>query len=104
MRKYVPLLKYLRRQGEPEMVLSFEQIEAIVGASLPASAYSASWWASEKLGFWTAHDPGLPLNQPEIVASLLPGGDRVRFRRVRARSGGNVHDVKPMPELRAGDA
>jgi len=81
MRKYVPLLKYLRRHAVPELVLSFEQIEAIVGASLPASAYTASWWASEKLGLWHAPDPAHRRAEPEIVASLLPGGGRVRFRR-----------------------
>lgn len=81
MRKYVPLLKYLRRQPAPELVLSFEQIEQIVGASLPASAYSASWWSSEKLGFLAPQAAAPRSSYPEIVANLLPGANRVRFRR-----------------------
>lgn len=84
MRKYVPLLKYLRRQPSPELVLSFEQIEEIVGDSLPASAYSASWWSSEKLGFWAPKVSAQNSPYAEIVANLVPGANRVRFRRLPA--------------------
>lgn len=98
MNKYTPLLDYLRQQPGTDLVLSFEQIEEIVGGSLPASAYSASWWASEKLGFWAARHPGHPWAHPEIVASLLPGSDQVRFRRVAAtRVAADVPRGRPAP-------
>ena len=46
--KYYPLHEYLRplSQGEP-ITLSFDRIEAIIGASLPPSARaSRAWWAN----------------------------------------------------------
>lgn len=51
--KYTPLEKYLRdiSENQREVTLTFEQIERIINAKLPASAneYSA-WWANEKEG------------------------------------------------------
>jgi hypothetical protein len=48
MRKYEPLRAHLdRRNGRPEM-LSFEEIEAIIGAGLPKSAtVHRSFWAND---------------------------------------------------------
>ena len=48
LRKYQPLLSHLqRRRGRPEM-LSFEEIEAIIGADLPQSAVKhRSFWAND---------------------------------------------------------
>lgn len=48
MRKYAPLRKHLERQkGRPEL-LTFEDIEAILGAGLPASALrQSSFWAND---------------------------------------------------------
>ena len=46
--KYYPLHEYLRplNQGEP-ITLTFDQIEAIIDASLPYSArFSRAWWAN----------------------------------------------------------
>jgi hypothetical protein len=51
--KYTPLEVYL--QGLPasqrEITLSFEQIERILKAKLPPSAYQyQAWWANQKTG------------------------------------------------------
>jgi hypothetical protein len=51
--KYTPLEKYLA--GLPltqrEVTLSFEQIERILGKTLPSSAYNhQAWWANEVAG------------------------------------------------------
>ena len=46
--KYYPLYDYLRPLGQDEPIdLTFDQIEAIIGASLPRSARaSRAWWAN----------------------------------------------------------
>jgi hypothetical protein len=48
MAKYAPLESYLllADQSLDEIVLSFAQIEAIIGANLPPDAYnpSGTWW------------------------------------------------------------
>jgi hypothetical protein len=51
--KYTPLEKYLRGLpvNQREVVLSFEQIERIINAKLPPSAYGYhQWWENEKEG------------------------------------------------------
>ena len=51
--KYTPLENYLRDlpADQREVALSFEQIESIIKAKLPPSAYEyQQWWDSEKEG------------------------------------------------------
>jgi hypothetical protein len=51
--KYTPLENYLRGLpvNQREVILSFEQIERIINAKLPSSAYEyQAWWANEKEG------------------------------------------------------
>jgi DNA-binding transcriptional regulator YiaG len=44
--KYEPLYLYLRRSGKEELVLTFSEIEKMIGTSLPPSAYSRGWWSN----------------------------------------------------------
>ena len=51
--KYTPLENYLRElpDSQQETILSFDQIETVLKAKLPASAYNYwAWWANEKEG------------------------------------------------------
>jgi hypothetical protein len=79
---YDALRDYLKKQSLPEFVLSFEAIEEIIGASLPRAAQRASWWDSLR-------SPQEKMPQREAclaggyVATRLPDGERVRFRRMK---------------------
>lgn len=46
--KYVALKSYLQKSNQPIVKLTFEQIEKIVGNSLPnsASKHAESWWSN----------------------------------------------------------
>lgn len=46
--KYDPLRDYLRQRGEPEIVLSLEEIEDILGFELQSSAATPNWWANTR--------------------------------------------------------
>ena len=46
MPDYDALRDYLKRQTLPELTLSFEAIEELIGDSLPRAAQRASWWDS----------------------------------------------------------
>ncbi len=49
--RYAPLEKYLRDlpESQREIMLRFEQIESILNAKLPSSAYEdRRWWEKEK--------------------------------------------------------
>ncbi|MDF0519815.1 hypothetical protein P0R31_21480 [Bradyrhizobium yuanmingense] len=80
MNDYDALRDYLLRQKQEELVLSFEQIEEIIGAALPRAAQRASWWDSLR-------SPDIQMPQREaclaagFVATRMPGGQSVRFRK-----------------------
>jgi hypothetical protein len=81
---YDALRDHLKKQTLPEFVLSFEQIEAIIGAALPRAAHRASWWE-------TLRSPQERMPQREAclaagyIATRLSDGKHVRFARMPAR-------------------
>ena len=82
MNDYEALRDYLKQQKLSELVLSFEQIEEIIGAALPRAAQRASWWDSLR-------SPQQKMPQREAclvagyVAKRMPDGQSVRFRRIK---------------------
>jgi hypothetical protein len=84
---YDALREYLQRQQLPEFVLSFEQIEEIIGTALPRAAHRASWWDSLR-------SPQERMPQREAclaggyVATRQPGGTSVKFRRLKKGAAG----------------
>jgi len=79
---YDALRDYLKKQTQPELVLSFEQVEDVIGAALPRAAQRASWWDSLR-------SPQEKMPQREAclaagyVATRMPDGRSVRFRRMK---------------------
>nr|WP_246820352.1 hypothetical protein [Bradyrhizobium iriomotense] len=69
---------YLLRQKQTEFVLTFEEIEEIIGVALPRAANRASWWDSLR-------SPDIQMPQREaclaagFVATRMPDGQSVRF-------------------------
>jgi hypothetical protein len=90
---YDALRDYLKKQTRPELVLSFDEIEAIIDAALPRAAHRASWWDSLR-------SPQERMPQREAclaagyAATRMPDGKSVRFRKLpqdrRRREGGDV--------------
>ncbi len=79
---YDALSDYLKKQKLPEFVLSFEQVEEIIGAALPSAAQHASWWE-------TLRSPQERMPQREaclaagFIATRLPDGNSVRFKKMK---------------------
>ncbi|NET38378.1 MAG: helix-turn-helix transcriptional regulator [Cyanothece sp. SIO1E1] len=49
--KYQPLLEYLQRSDQPEITLTFTQIERLLNGSLPQSARTQrAWWSNRSKG------------------------------------------------------
>ena len=86
MHDYDALRDYLKRQTVLELVLSFEAIEEIIGASLPRAAQRASWWDSLR-------SPQEKMPQREAclaagyVATRMPDGGSVKFKRLKKEPG-----------------
>ncbi|MGJ5176736.1 DUF7662 domain-containing protein [Bradyrhizobium oligotrophicum] len=82
MPDYDALRDYLKRQTLPELTLSLEAIEDMIGDSLPRAAQRASWWDSLR-------SPQEKMPQREAcleagyVATRLPDGKGVRFRKLK---------------------
>lgn len=82
MNDYDALCDYLKRQKQLELVLSFDEIEEIIGAALPRAAHRASWWD-------TMRSPEVHMPQREaclaagFTATRLPDGKSVRFRKMK---------------------
>jgi len=78
---YDTLRDYLQQQKLPEFILSFEEIEEIIGAALPRAAQRASWWE-------TLRSPQEKMPQREaclaagFIATRLPAGKSVRFKKI----------------------
>ena len=79
---YDALRDYLKKQTLPEFVLSFDEIEELIGASLPRAAHRASWWE-------TLRSPEVKMPQREAclaggyLATRRPDGKSVRFNRMK---------------------
>ncbi len=82
MNDYDALRDYLKKQTVPEFVLSFEEIEELIGAALPRAAQRASWWE-------TLRSPEVRMPQREAclaggyIATRQPDGQSVRFKRMK---------------------
>ena len=83
MNDYEALGEYLKKQTLPELILSFAEVEEIIGAVLPRAAQRASWWDSLR-------SPQEKMPQREAclaagyVATRMPDGTRVKFKRLPA--------------------
>jgi hypothetical protein len=79
---YDALRDYLSKQTRPELVLTFETIEEIIGGALPRAANRASWWDSLR----SRHEK-MPQREACLdagyVATRLPDARSVRFRRLK---------------------
>lgn len=80
MAKYDPLHQYICKQSLHQFVLSFAEVEAIIGDQLPASAIRPQWWEN-------ATDPNSSHVQCRAwraagyKAFLLHGSNKVRFEK-----------------------
>jgi DNA-binding transcriptional regulator YiaG len=78
--RYFPLFERLKRGTEQEIVLSFAEIETLIGGNLPASARVAkAWWSNREGGAQAA----AWMQAGYRIASLDLAGERVTFRKHR---------------------
>jgi hypothetical protein len=82
--KYDPLGKHLRRKDSADVLMSFADVERVIGAMLPQSAELAAWWGNETSPD-TRHVQCPPWLDAGYEATLMPGGDKVRFSRKPSR-------------------
>lgn len=79
MGKYDPLAAFLSRQRDPEVVLSFRDIERIVGRILPKAAHHPDWWTGRNGG--VAAPQRRAWDSANFTPSVDMKAETVRFRR-----------------------
>jgi hypothetical protein len=80
---YDPLREHLSHQTKVEFVLSFEEIEDILGFALPRASQRASWWEKER-NPENARPQRDAIRDGGYEATRLADGKGVRFRRLSA--------------------
>lgn len=82
MGKYDPLRDYLKRCGKGEVILSFSDIESIIGRPLPPSADNFdAWWANIGDNPFTQHSHAGSWHSAGYKAQANRAAKSVRFYR-----------------------
>jgi hypothetical protein len=80
---YDPLREYLSQKDATELVLTFDQIEEILGFALPRASQRASWWEKER-NPENARPQRDAIRDGGYEATRLADGVSVRFRKLSA--------------------
>lgn len=84
MAKYDPLRRYLARQKTETVILSFSEIERLIGGILPKAAGHANWW-TDLIEDDPKHVQKSAWRAAGYTAARLAGEDRARFDRIAIR-------------------
>ena len=91
--KYYPLFLHLQQAAGAPVTLSFTQIEALLGTSLPGSARTrAGWWSNRSKGAVQAAawmDAGYHVNSVDLAAQTVQFG-KAQLTYVVEKSGDTV--------------
>ncbi|WP_448034234.1 DUF7662 domain-containing protein [Bradyrhizobium liaoningense] len=82
MSKYEPLYKYLCSRSLQRLVLTFAEIEEIIGDQLPASAIRPQWWENVTDPN-TSHVQCRAWRAAGYSAFLVHASSKVRFEKSR---------------------
>ena len=78
--KFEPLYEYLLKEKRADFVLTFDEIEDILGFGLPRSAHRAEWWDDDTPEH--PRDQAQAIHQAGYDSRRTVEGGRVRFRKL----------------------
>jgi hypothetical protein len=81
--EYDPLRDFLQQKTATELVLTFDEIEEILGFALPRASQRASWWEKER-NPENARPQRDAIRDGGYEATRLTDGKNVRFRKLSA--------------------
>lgn len=79
--KNQPLYEHLRASGQPEMSLSFAEIEALIGSLPPSARQNRAWWGNRRKGSVQAKSW---MEAGYHVVELDLAAERITFRKPTA--------------------
>ena len=78
--EYEPLYEYLLKEKRSDFVLTFEEIEEILGFGLSRAAHRAEWWDDDTPEH--PRDQAQAIHQAGFDSRRAADGGKVRFRRL----------------------
>jgi hypothetical protein len=78
--KYEPLYEYLLRETRDDFILTYQEIEAILGFALPRAAQRAEWWGDDTPEH--PRDQAQAIHQAGYDSRRTSDGGKVRFRKL----------------------
>ncbi len=78
--KYEPLYEYLLRETRDDFILTYEEIEEIIGFALPRAAQRAEWWDEDTPE--NPRDQAQAIHQAGYDSRRAREGGKVRFRKL----------------------
>ncbi|AMN38610.1 DUF7662 domain-containing protein [Rhodoplanes sp. Z2-YC6860] len=78
--KYESLYEYLLRETRDDFILTYEEIEEIIGFGLPRAAQRAEWWDDDTPEY--PRDQAQAIHQAGYDSRRAPEGGKVRFRKL----------------------
>ena len=78
--KYEPLYEFLMQETRDDFILTYEEIEAIIGFGLPRAAQRAEWWDDDTPEY--PRDQAQAIHQAGYDSRRAPDGGKVRFRKL----------------------
>ena len=78
--KYEPLYEYLLKDTRDDFILTYEEIEEIIGFALPRAAQRAEWWDEDMPEY--PRDQAQAIHQAGYDSRRTAEGGKVRFRKL----------------------
>jgi len=78
--KYEPLYEYLLKQTRADFLMTYEEIEEILGFGLPRAAQRAEWWDDDTPEH--PRDQAQAIHQAGYDSRRATDGKHIRFRRL----------------------
>jgi hypothetical protein len=78
--KYEPLYDHLMKETRADFILTFEEIEDILGFGLPRVAHRSEWWDNDTPEH--PRDQAQAIHQAGYDSRRTPEGGKVRFRKL----------------------
>ena len=108
MSKYAPLATYLHETGRETVSMSFAEIERIIGADLPPSAFKhRPWWSnnpSNSVITYAWLEAGYLTEQVDMAGQTLVFRKATQYGPAAKSGSGELRDVAPAPAAAEADS
>ena len=108
MSKYAPLADHLRDSGQESVPMTFVDIEQVIGAKLPQSAFThRAWWSNNPTNNVMTHawlEAGYATAEVDMAAHTLVFRKAAQYGPAAQSGSGELRDLPAAPAAAAADS